>query len=158
MISNTVALRIMRKLMDEHGLHNFHPQIVHCRGNVIGLCKYDSKLIAVDQKWLKTCSSEEFRQVVLHEIAHELDDRWYGGRGHGQTFRMACKRIGCVFDKPIIHHIGTLERGILVIVGAALKRVREVPFSFQIQSANMKIITKSQWKDYQSGKLSINEL
>lgn len=145
MVSNITALRLMRELFNKHGLTEFNPQIVNLRGAVIGICKYNSKLIGIDQQWLRRTNIQEFTQVILHEIAHELDYRWFGQRGHGETFIKTCKIIGCVFDKPIIHCMKPQEKGILVIVGTIIRKVREVPMTFEVMHQNMKVISQSEW-------------
>ena len=160
MITNQAALRFMRKSMDEHGLTDWNPQIMARCSRTWGMCKYDAKLICVSQYFLKKATMEEFRQVVLHEIAHELDNRWYGNRGHGRTFAMACRRIGCVYEGPIAHYINDKKDEFKLVLftetAAILKRT--VPANFESGFETMKVVPDYAWEDYQNGHIDHNEL
>lgn len=160
MVTNQAALRFMRRMMDEHGLNDWNPQLLPMPGKVWGLCKYDAKLICVSQPFLKRASFEEFRQVVLHEIAHELDRRWYGNQGHGRTFAMACRRIGCVYEGPIAHYIKDepVEFKLVLFTETSAIYKRDVPADFDSGFETMKVVPATAWNDYLIGQIDHNEL
>jgi hypothetical protein len=83
-----------RRLLDAHGLRDwrFDVQNLHnlslypCECH--GICKIETKVIAIDWR-----VGREFRQTVLHEIAHAL----LGRPGHGERWLAIADKIGCTF-------------------------------------------------------------
>jgi hypothetical protein len=57
-----------------------------------------SRQLILNHSWSVTL------QVLKHEMAHQLCSQWHGeiGAGHGQTFQMACDRLGVLpeFRRP----------------------------------------------------------
>lgn len=57
----------------------------------LGLCNYQKRLISVSRHFAATASEEEFRQIVLHEIAHAIVGP---GVGHGPLWQKTARSIG----------------------------------------------------------------
>ena len=84
-----------RALLDKHGLHDWRFDVQNLRRkpgltdeDLWGGCIPEKKLIVVD--W---GVGRNFRQTVLHEIAHALA----GTPDHGREFLRVAKKIGCTF-------------------------------------------------------------
>jgi len=78
-----------RLLLDKYGLRDWQLTIetLEDRPDLpLGLCDSDNRVIRIDRR-----VGREFRQVVLHEIAHALR----GGPNHDPEWIKIAKRIGC---------------------------------------------------------------
>lgn len=57
-----------------------------------GQCNYDDKTIEVTLKYALKCSEEEYKNTLLHEIAHALVGK---GHGHNDVWKKKAISIGC---------------------------------------------------------------
>lgn len=57
-----------------------------------GQCNHDDKIIQVTLKYALTCSEEDYKNTLLHEIAHALVGK---GHGHDKVWKEKAKSIGC---------------------------------------------------------------
>ncbi len=83
-----------RCLLDAHGLRDWRFDVQNLRNmnlyvhDYYGICFLETKTIVVD--WH---SSRNFRQTVLHEIAHAL----LGRPGHDRDWLRVAAQVGCTF-------------------------------------------------------------
>ena len=78
------------QLLIKHGLDDWKIKIVNRRTS-LGETEHSSKTIELSKRFLLICSEKEFRETMLHEIAHALVGP---GHGHGPVFIGKCAEIG----------------------------------------------------------------
>lgn len=77
----------------------------------VGECNYDDKLISVNKEFTKFAKFNEFKDTLLHEIAHVLA----GFRaGHGKKWKLIMKQLGCrninaSYKRVYFKEVGDLE-------------------------------------------------
>lgn len=83
-----MANQIMRdNLMSERGWRLTWNQ----RRGAAGVCRYKTREISLSLPITKACDAEEFRETVLHEIAHALAGH---GAGHGPEWLKTYRALG----------------------------------------------------------------
>ena len=78
------------ELMIEHGLSDWKLDIVNKR-TTLGETYYRTKTIELSQRFILVSTKDEFRETMLHEIAHALIGPGYA---HGPVFVEKCLAIG----------------------------------------------------------------
>ncbi len=106
-----------RALLDKHGLHdwsisfeNLHNALYDLNGDMdfLGICDFGrgdegdlwGKTIRIDH----TTPRRQFRQTMLHEIAHALCGKPELGEGHNLKWAETAYRIGCSFIHVLKAH------------------------------------------------------
>lgn len=90
MLRQIDAERIGKELMQQHQLNNWQLQFNKSEKH-LGQCWYDSKVIAISVFLLNSREEAEFRDTMLHEIAHAL----VGPVGHNDTWKAKALELGC---------------------------------------------------------------
>lgn len=86
------AESIAKDLIKTHlgrGFWKFEWSHTHNRNR--GMCYYSERRITFNATYIDIAEEEEFRQTILHEIAHALVGVGYG---HGPVWKRAARRIG----------------------------------------------------------------
>ena len=95
-----------RALLDKHGLHDWRFDVQNLNKPDFGIddlggCDHDRKLIVVDWR-----VGRQFRQTVLHEIAHALanetpEEAIAEGLNpyHGKRWLKIAEEIGCTYNR-----------------------------------------------------------
>lgn len=86
----TLARRLARALMDEHGLQGWTFDFDRARVRA-GACHFHDRRITLSRALTQAQGEEEVRETVLHEIAHALVGP---GHGHDETWRRQAVAIG----------------------------------------------------------------
>lgn len=85
------ATRIARNLMDEHDLLSWNFRLDNAKRR-LGCCKAGIKTITVSRPYISVLTVEQYKNVVLHEIAHAI----VGTRHHHDyVWERKAKEIGC---------------------------------------------------------------
>ena len=61
------------------------------RKKAVGLCNYKRKIIFYSEEFFKISTEAQFKDVILHEIAHALVGP---GNGHNEVWKKMCIKIG----------------------------------------------------------------
>lgn len=75
----------------KHGLIEWSVQLNRAL-TCSGYCDNKAKAISLSRVYLKVATIEQFKNTVLHEIAHALTP---GTKHHGKAWREKAKEIGC---------------------------------------------------------------
>ena len=87
------VIELAHNLFLEHGLQNWKFKIYNRKRN-FGTCFHSKQEIALSKYFIKYVeSSEQVKQILLHEIAHALCDI---DIGHGYEFKQKCMTINCI--------------------------------------------------------------
>jgi predicted SprT family Zn-dependent metalloprotease len=86
----TRASIIARELMNKHGLEDWKLQIGWSKKDA-GSCVNKSKLIRISRYFIEVTGKKHFINVVLHEIAHALEDTY---PQHSEEWRQKFIEIG----------------------------------------------------------------
>lgn len=84
------AMRLARKLMDEHGLHEWRLLGDDAKRRA-GACRYGTRTISLSRPLTHLHDETEVRETVLHEIAHALAGP---AAGHGPQWQSIATAIG----------------------------------------------------------------
>ena len=100
----TLAARLARTLMDEHGLHDWAFAFDRARVRA-GACHFRDRRITLSRALTAAHEEAEVRETVLHEVAHAL----VGPRhGHDEVWRRRAVAIGATgercysADEPVV--------------------------------------------------------
>lgn len=65
-------------------------------GTARGYCDVDNKLIILGYNLLndKSIDNQQFKEIILHEIAHAVDTELRGTSKHDNVYKTVCKSIG----------------------------------------------------------------
>lgn len=85
----TVAKRIAKELMKEHGLDDWKFEYDRAVRR-FGVCKRKKKVISLSKPLTKLNDEIHVQDTILHEIAHALTKG-----GHNYQWRLKCREIGC---------------------------------------------------------------
>lgn len=89
------AYHLARGLMDKHGLKDWSFGFDTATRR-LGVCIHYKKRIQMSRTFVKLNDIDKVTQVMLHEIAHALVDRY---AGHGPTWKRKALELGCVNPK-----------------------------------------------------------
>ncbi len=89
-MNNIETLRLLRKTMDKHGLHDWSSRLDNATRR-FGLCSSRRKLISISRHLAKLNSDEQVLDTILHEIAHALSPMF---EYHGSMWKKKCVEIG----------------------------------------------------------------
>ncbi len=86
---------VARKLLDKYGLQDWQVIFRSLRPPTIGNCDYRSKTIRIDRMFIEPRFKTlyQFRQILLHEIAHALTPPHLPT--HGKEWLKKAEEIGC---------------------------------------------------------------
>jgi len=91
-IKKSWGLRVAQQYMEQHlSGTDWRFMIKPITKRRIGECSYRYKLLCVNEDFLNVLTRAEFRDTVLHEIAHALTP----DAGHGPVWVAKAKEIGC---------------------------------------------------------------
>lgn len=94
-MNTTDALKLAWSLMEEHGLAARGWRITFDNARVrFGACKHRQCVLSFSRPLTLLNGEAEFRDVVLHEIAHALNGITPRGQGHGARWKAIARRIG----------------------------------------------------------------
>lgn len=84
------ALSICGDLLVLHGLKNWS---IKLNNKTLSCAEtwHNDKIISISKKFIIVSTIEEFKYIILHEIAHAKLGKGYG---HGQKFIETCRSIG----------------------------------------------------------------
>ena len=85
-----VVYEIARSALDEHGKKDWSIGF-HATKKNIGLCQYDKKRIMFSSYWLPLLNTQDWHNIIKHEVAHALMGPGYG---HGKAWRDKAHEIG----------------------------------------------------------------
>lgn len=93
LVSRFEAYKIIRGLMDSHGLNNWCFKLHRyssTRGE-LAHCNKEIKVISFQVNFLEQASPDDIEDTAKHEIAHAL----VADNGHGYDWRAKATEIGC---------------------------------------------------------------
>lgn len=102
-------LEVARKLLDKHGLQDWQFKFQRMSPpGTWGHCDYASKTIRID---FESCPPRQFRQTLLHEIAHALTPA--EKEKHGIEWLKKAEEVGCTSAHlwPYYLALGESKRG-----------------------------------------------
>ena len=79
-----------RMKMDSYGLEDWEIRFSKRMKQALGVCNYRKREIALSIDNMLSLSEKEWKDTVLHEIAHALTP----GDKHGAKWKQACRAIG----------------------------------------------------------------
>src|SRR6266496_4809772 len=86
------ATHNLRKLLDEHGLSNWHIRVTtDISKPFLGLCDHKNKTIFLNGFSIDTHPDSELLNTIRHEVAHALTP----SHQHDDVWREMAKKLGC---------------------------------------------------------------
>lgn len=87
------AQRIAESLIEDHLMgEGWSFEWTHTHNRNRGMCRYREKLISFNAAFINIAEEDEFRQTILHEIAHALAGP--ESRAHGIEWKRIARSIG----------------------------------------------------------------
>lgn len=106
-LTEAEAFSVGKKMLDVFGLSREWTFMLDRAKTRAGVCKHSQKVISVSKYFIAAASPDDFRQVMLHEIAHAIVGH---GAGHGPLWRSTALKIGYrggrtvpSFSEPLQH-------------------------------------------------------
>lgn len=97
---------LFEKLKSEHNeLKEWEIKLSDKLKTTAGRCCYTQKRIDLSSSCVNVCSEDQYRDILLHEVAHALAGK---NTHHGPQWKFMAKKIGCsgerchqiIFTKP----------------------------------------------------------
>ena len=85
------AKQIACELMGIYGLESWTLEFGEAK-NLFGVCYHSKQIIRLSRPLVELNGSNHVIDIILHEIAHALADKW---DGHNQNWRNIALAIGC---------------------------------------------------------------
>lgn len=99
----TRAITIAEDMLKDHGLYDWHIQKRNYKATG-AVTYYGMKQIGISPKLVELWDETDFRQIILHEIAHVLVGP---GHGHDRVWLRTARSIGYTGNRA--HDLATVE-------------------------------------------------
>lgn len=145
-ISRNEASRMLRDLLNEHGLQEWHVRLSSDIRGPLGLCSYKDKCIILNGLHIDSHPDVEVINTIRHEVAHAL----MPGHGHDATWAAKARELGCDNVSPCASYGFSPEVIDAIRSGADV----QVTFEEQVIRTPKYTITRLQDKCYVCGKVA----
>jgi predicted SprT family Zn-dependent metalloprotease len=152
-MNNIETLRLLRKTMDKHGLHDWSSRLDNSTKR-FGACWYIRKRISISRYLAELNDYETVLETILHEIAHALcPPRVH----HGKIWKDKCVEIGALpertYDSQTVNVPKGRYSGKCPLCPSTFQRTRKPKRKLYCKCDKRRWINPIRWTDNQTGEL-----